>query len=176
MKPLVKAGIVAAGYAAALALACGVTYLRIAANENNPDAQAAQGMYAFGDAVLFVFTFGVAALPPTGLALYFLRSVLRFWNVIAVGALAFASTGVIAALVYWAERLYPQLTSVLTWSTALAVLRMIIAPLVAAALIVCAVFAPEQRPRRMLMIAAVCEGVVAAPWFLWIVMGRLASH
>ena len=176
MKPLVKAGIVAAGYAAALALACGVVYLRIQAYANNPDAQASQGMYAFGESVLFVFAFGVAALPPTGLALYFLRPVRRFWRVIAAGALVLASTGVVAAMVYWAERLHPPLTSVLTWWTALAVLRMIIAPLVTAALIVCAAFAPEPRPRRMLMIAAVCEGAAAAPWFLSLVMQLLPSR
>jgi len=176
MKPLAKAGIVAAGYAAALVLACGVTYLRIESYENNPDAQASSGMYAFGDALLFVFTFGVAALPPTGLALYFLRPVQRFWNVIAVGALVFASTGVVAALVHWAERLLPQWASLLTWWPAFAVLRMIIAPLVTAALIVCAMFAPEQRPRRLLIIAAICEGAAAAPWFLSMMMIFLAPR
>ena len=175
-KPLVKAGIVVAGYAVALALACGVVYLRIESYANDPDAQASQGMYAFGDTVLFVFTFGAAALPPTGLALYFLRPVQRFWNVIAVGALALASTGVIAALVYWGEHLHPQWTSVLTWWPAYAVLRIIIAPLVTSAIIVCAVFAPEPRARRMLWIAAVCEGAAAAPSFLSIAMQLLLSR
>jgi hypothetical protein len=176
MKPLGKAGIVAAGYAAAFALAFGVTYLRMMAYENDPIAQASSGMYAFGDALLFVFTFGVAALPPTGLALYFLRPVQRFWNVIAVGALLFASTGVVAALVHWAERLQPQWASVLTWWPAFAILRMIIAPLVTAVFIVCAMFAPEQRPRRLLIIAAVCEGAAAAPWLLSLVMMLLSSR
>jgi hypothetical protein len=77
---------------------------------------------------------------------------------------------------YWAERVYPQLTSVLTWWTALAVLRMIIAPLVTAALIVCAAFASEARPRRLLIIAAVCEGAAAAPWFLSLAMDMLAAR
>ena len=168
MKPPVKAGLVAASYAAAFALACGVTYLRIAANANNPDVHASPGMYAFGDAVLFVFAFGAAALPPTGLALYFLRPVRRFWDAIAVGALLLMSTGVAAAMVYWAGRADPQWTSALSWWSALAVLRIIIAPFVTAEFVICALFTPEQRPRRLLWIAAVCEAAVAAPWFVWV--------
>ena len=176
MKPLAKTGIVVAGYAAALVLACGVTYLRMMMYEDDPQAQASSGMYAFGDALLFVFTFGVAALPPTGLALYFLRAARQFWNVIAVGALLIALTGVIAALVHWAERLLPQWAYLLSWWPAFAVLRMIIAPLVTVALIICAMFAPERGPRRLLWIAAVCEGAAAAPWFVSLALVLLSSR
>ena len=37
-----------------------------------PAARASSGMYAFGDFLLFIGAFGILALFPTGLALYFL--------------------------------------------------------------------------------------------------------
>ena len=176
MKPLAKAGIVAAGYACALAIAVAVTAARIQANAQNPDAYAAAGMYSFGDSLLFVFTFGVAALPPTGLAFYFLRPAQWFWNTAAACAGALASTNVLAALVYWAERLLPQWSATLDDWSAFAVLRMIVAPLAAAAFFVCAEFTPERRPRRALRIAGACEILASAPWMLWIAIHRFAPH
>lgn len=176
MKPWAKSGVVAGGYAAAFALASVAVYLRIKGYENDPAAQASQGMYAAGDTMLFVFVFGMASLLPTGLALYYLRTAQRFWSVIAACGLALAATGVVAAMLYWAERLQPQWASVLSGWPALAVLRTLGAPLVAAALIVCAALAPFPHARRMLWIAVLCEGAASAPWFFGVALPALAGH
>lgn len=68
MKPFLKSGVVAVGYIAAFLIASAAVGVRLA-NTSGPDAQASSGMYAFGDALLFVAVFGVAALVPTGAAL-----------------------------------------------------------------------------------------------------------
>ena len=46
---------------------------------------------AFGDALTFIFVFGIAALPPTGLALHYLRPLQKFWRTLAAGAAWFIS-------------------------------------------------------------------------------------
>jgi hypothetical protein len=66
-----KAAIVVAGYIGAFALALAVTAAHIAATDN-AQAQAASGMYAFGDMLLFAGVFGFAALVPTAAAAFFL--------------------------------------------------------------------------------------------------------
>ena len=175
MKPCAKAGIVLAGYACALVLAVAVAAARIRGYANNPDAQASSGMYAFGDALVFIFTFGVTALVPTGLALYFARPGQWFWKSFVAGAALLAATNVFAALVYWADHLWPHVAWLGT-ASALAVLRMIVAPLVAAAIFVCAEFASGPRTRRMLRIAGVCEILAAAPWMLWLAMHAFGAH
>lgn len=63
-----KIAVVAGGYIAAFLVAATAVAIRIA-NTSGPDAQASSGMYAFGDALLFVAVFGVSALGPTGAAL-----------------------------------------------------------------------------------------------------------
>src|SRR5882762_1425840 len=83
---------VAVGYIAAFLVASAAVAIRLA-NTSGPDAQASSGMYAFGDAVLFVAVFGVAALVPTGAALFFLRPYRSFWTVISALGLGIAVTG-----------------------------------------------------------------------------------
>ena len=72
MKAFFKVGVVAIGYSAAILLASAAVAIRVA-NTSGPDAQASSGMYAFGDALLFVTVFGISALVPTAAALGFLR-------------------------------------------------------------------------------------------------------
>jgi hypothetical protein len=55
-------------------------------------------MYAFGDSILFMGVFGLLAIAPTALALYFLRPFTTFWNWFAVACLLFAITGPIVAV------------------------------------------------------------------------------
>ena len=71
MSKLVKLGIVIGGYMAACLVASGAVYVNGLFTQNAA-AQASAGMYAFGDFILFLGVFGVLALFPTGLALYFL--------------------------------------------------------------------------------------------------------
>jgi len=71
MSRLARFGLVIGGYAAACLVAYGAVYI----NDLFMDPavlQASSGMSAFGDLILFVGVFGVLALFPTGLMLYFL--------------------------------------------------------------------------------------------------------
>jgi len=71
MKPVAKISWLGAGYVVAIILASTAVAIHVALM-SGPDARP-RGMYAFGDSVLFVAAFGVAALLPTGAALFFLR-------------------------------------------------------------------------------------------------------
>ena len=71
MSSLAKLGLVIGGYVVACLVASGAVYVYQLFTQDAA-AQASAGMYAFGDFILFVGIFGVLALFPTGLALYFL--------------------------------------------------------------------------------------------------------
>ncbi|MBI5248978.1 MAG: hypothetical protein HY912_05735 [Desulfomonile tiedjei] len=92
-------GAVLAGYLTAFLLASGAVHYQQLQTLGDPQAQASSGMYAFGDAILFMFVFGVVALFPTGLALYFLRPFRSFWTALSIASLALAVTGMVAASV-----------------------------------------------------------------------------
>jgi hypothetical protein len=66
-----KLGLVIGGYIAACLLALVAVYVNQLFT-TNAASQASAGMSAFGDFILFVMVFGVLALFPTGLALFFL--------------------------------------------------------------------------------------------------------
>src|SRR5439155_18981405 len=99
MKSSSKVILVVAGYLVALVVAAVVVSVYIAAT-NGPDRQASSGMSAFGDSILFLGVFALAAIPATGAALFFLRPYHTFWRIISVGALALATTGVAALATY----------------------------------------------------------------------------
>ena len=71
MSRLTKFGLVLGGYSLACLVAGGVVYLYQLFTQDAA-SQASAGMAAFGDLILFVGVFGVLALFPTGLALYFI--------------------------------------------------------------------------------------------------------
>ena len=168
MKAAGKVGIVVGGYAAAFLVAAAALALQLWITAHNPDAQAASGMYAFGGSVLFVFVFGIAALVPTALALYFLRPVRRFWTVSSIGALGVAATGVSASVLFWTTRSQTPARDLLSTAAVLSFFRVIVAPLFTAAFLVFAAFTPATGPRRAFALAALFEGGAAAPWFLWV--------
>jgi hypothetical protein len=161
MNAFVKIGAVLAGYAVAVLAAGAALEIRLL-NTQGPDAQASAGMYAFGDAMLFLVVFGFAALFPTGLAVYFLRPYRLFWTALSVTALAIAGTGALAAAVYIlaACLALPRESPLLMWA-ALAVLRMLAAPLLAAAFVLAGVIAPNRSSRWSLIVAAGIEGAAA---------------
>jgi hypothetical protein len=167
MKPLLKVAVVAGGYIAAFLIAYAAVAIRVA-NTSGPDAQASSGMYAFGDAVLFVAVFGVAALVPTGAALFFLRPYRRFWTVLSALGLAVAVTGVTAALLFAVGR-HATSSSLATWA-GLSVLRILVAPLLALTFLVCTVLSPYRSPRLTCLAATVMEAAVSIyGGFVWFV-------
>src|SRR5438045_8405183 len=72
MRPIAKAGIVAGGYVAAFAVARLVVSIYVAST-SGPDRQTYGAMFGFGDMLLFLAVFGLAAVPATAAALFFLR-------------------------------------------------------------------------------------------------------
>ena len=160
-----RARLIAGGYGAALALAVAVTLLHVAAE---PGADASSGMMAFGDAVLFLGTFALAALVPTGTALWALRDRPRVWTALAGVAALAALTGLVALACYVAARGPGAAPALLVWS-GYAVLRVLAAPFLAGLFFLAAVLAPAGRARAVLLGAALAEGivfgVVALAWF-----------
>lgn len=167
-----KALAIAGGYGAAFLLASAAVAIRLAAT-SGPEAQASSGMYAFGDAVLFVVVFGVLALLPTAAALFFLRPHRRFWTVLAPAALALAATGLAAVLLFAAGR-HATASALATWA-AFSVLRILVAPLLVLATLLCAVLSPYRAPRRALLVASATEAAVSAygglVWFVPLLLG-----
>ena len=156
MKCLVKCGAVLAGYMIAVIAASAAVAVRVA-NTQGLDAQASAGMYAFGDLILFLGVFGILALFPTGLALYFLRRFERFWTVFSAAALAFSVTGLCAALVIAIASTQPSRSA---WGVLAAIgfWRMLIAPLLALAFVLSTFIASIRCARLTLLGATLIEG------------------
>jgi len=152
MSARMKAAAVVAGYAVAFGIASIALAVRLA-HTQGPDAQAASGMYAFGDTALFIAVFVVASLPPTGAALYFLRSNRIFWNALAVVGVAIAASGLAAMAAYLTGDRLNTLA-------ALSPLRILAAPLLALVLFVAGIIAPLRAPRIALLIAAASETAI----------------
>lgn len=159
LKPFTKVAGVAGGYIAAFLVASAAVAIRMATT-SGPDAQASSGMYAFGDAFLFVAVLAVVALVPTGAALFFLRPYRHFWIGLAALGLAVALTGVTAGILFAVGR-HATASPIAMWA-GLAVLRILMAPLLALTFLVCALFSPVRFPRVALLTATVMELAVSA--------------
>ncbi len=157
LKPASRALLVAAGYLAALVVAVAV----VAAF--GARAEVSDGMAAFGDSLLFLAAFGLAAVPATGAALFFLRPHARFWQGAAIVALGIAATGLGALAAYLSGRELDTGSVLAAWSS-LSPLRLLAAPLFALAFVLAAVFSPSRTCRGMLLAAAAGEAAV----FLWV--------
>lgn len=171
MNSYAKTGTVLAGYAGAFAAALIAVEQRLRANAGNPDAQG--GMQAFGDGLLFLYVFGLVALLPTALALFYLRERQQFWRALSVGALALAATGLAAALVVLLSH-QPQFQAALMAPAMLCVLRLLLTPVLGATFVVCALFAPDARARWMLGGGAAIECAAGAAWFVSLLMSHLS--
>lgn len=106
MRALVRIGMVAGGYAAALLLAWAVTMVYVFLTAG-PDRQTYGAMYGFGDLLLFFGVFCLAALPATALWLYYLRAVQWVWN--ALSGLAIAASALTLFLIGCELLRVPQL-------------------------------------------------------------------
>ena len=167
MKPFLKVAVVAGGYIAAFLMASAAVAIRLAST-SGPDAQASSGMYAAGDAMLFVAVFGVSALVPTGAALFLLRPYRLFWTVLSALSLAVAVTGITAAILFAVGR-HAMLSPLATWA-GLSVLRILVAPLLALTFLVCTILSPHRSSRFAFLAATVMEAAVSAyGGFVWFV-------
>ena len=166
MRPLVKIALVVAGYVVAFLVAFAVVAIYVAAT-SGPDRQTYSVMYGFGDDLLFLAVFGVAAVPSTAAALFFLRSYRSFWRVLSVAALCIATTGLVALIGYVAARTAGAGSILQTWS-ALASLRILSAPLFTLAFLLSGLFAPNRSSRIALLVATAIEAAVFAyVAFVW---------
>ena len=173
MKRISKVALVVGGYLAAFLAASAAVVLHVATT-SGPDAQASSGMYAFGDALLFVAVFGGLALVPTGAALVFLRPFGRFWTVLSALGVAVAATGAAAVVLFAVGRDATPPSPLAPWADA-AVLRILVAPLLALVFLVCAALAPRRSPRVAFLAATAMEAIVSAyggwVWALPLLLG-----
>ena len=163
-----RTGLVAAGYALAIAAACAVLWIYVELTDS-PERALSSGMYAFGDLMLFLAVFGLASVPAFGLALYYLRPVRAFWLWFVSGVVLWSVAGVGAAAAIVASRFAPPDSFVHAVAT-LGVLRILTAPPTGAAILASAVFAPSRGVRYLLFGLAVLETVLFATvvgWWTW---------
>jgi len=126
-------------------------------------------MYAFGDTYLFIAVFGLLALVPTGAALYFLRPYRPVWIALSALGLCVAITGVAAAVLFSIGRDAVAPSTLAAWAS-FSVLRILLAPILAPAFLVVALFTPYRRPRFALLTATALElAVVAFAGVVWFV-------
>ena len=128
-------------------------------------------MHAGGDFILFVASFTLLALVPTGFALYFLRPYEKFWLALSVVALAIAITGPIGAVLSALIQPAPMQSR---WGMAgeFGFLRAMGAPLLVMAFLTCAAFAPSRRTRWALLIATGLECLASAYFFVHLWLAR----
>ena len=164
-----KIALVVAGYVVGFLVALAVVAVYVALT-SGPDRNLSSGMYAFGDALLFLGVFGLASVPASGAALFFLRPYRWVWRALSAVAVVIAASGIAALLVYLGAR--PGETAsgsiaatVQAWS-AFAILRILVAPLFALAFGLAAVFAPSRGPRIALGAACLSDVIV----FAWITL------
>jgi hypothetical protein len=168
---LVKFAAVLAGYFAALLAAFAAVYFRQLRTQAD-SVQASSGMYAFGESLVFLGVFGIAALLPTGLWLCFLRPFQKFWGAFSIASLALALTGPVAGYVMNLASTPPSSGHLGVMTGLLALLRMFGAPLLAVAFVISAAIAPTVRSRWTLIGAALIECGVSTPALLY----WFASH
>lgn len=152
-----KIAFVAVGYVVALLLAF-VLLRAYVSRTSGPDRQVYGGMFACGDSLLFLALFGVASLPATGAALFFLRGKRSLWVALSVAAVAFAATGVAALLASLAPTVDRH--SWLQLWAGLSPLRALAAPLFAMVFLLAGLLAPFRSSRITLLAAAASEAAV----------------
>src|SRR5215468_6173802 len=163
MRAAVKVGLVAAGYVGAIVIAYVVVVVYVAST-SGPDRQTYAAMYDFGDSLLFLAVFVVAALPATAAALFFLRPHRSFWRALCAVVPAVAITALVALIEYVGAKGAAHNS----WS-ALTALRILASPLFAGAFFLSGLLAPGRAFRLVLFAATLIEMVVCSwvtlTWF-----------
>jgi len=166
MRPLARVGLVLGGYVVAFVVASAVVSVYVAAT-SGPDRQAYSAMYGFGDDLLFLAVFGIAAVPASGAALFLLKLYRAFWLALSIAALGIAATALAALIGYVAARTADAPSLLHTWS-GLAALRILVAPLFALGFLLSGLLAPNRSSRFALLAATVLEAAVFAyVAFVW---------
>jgi hypothetical protein len=167
MSGLAKIAVVTAGYAAAVGAGwlAAVWYdARVAALPYDTSG----GMYAGGQMITSLGAFLAVSLVPTALALWFLRSSEKFWNVVAAASLAFAVAGLLAVLLPLVTG--HSMSGPLALLTLFALSQLLGVPLWLAAFGLFALLAPTRESRRRLLGAVGIELAIAAcalvHWFV----------
>jgi hypothetical protein len=150
--------IVIGGYIAAAVIAYAVLSIYIAFTAS-PDRDQYAAMFAFGDSLLFLGVFVVAALPATGAALYFLRPYRPFWMALSAVAIANAALAIASITTFLLKHGQTNPNDV-GIGISLAVLRLLVAPAIAPILFACGIFAPA-RSSRLVLFAATAVEVIA---------------
>jgi hypothetical protein len=161
-----RIGLVVAGYVLAFMIAFAVVGLYAASRA--AACEGSDGMCAFGESLVFLAVLGIAAVPATGGALFFLRPYGPIWPALSIGALSVAGTALAACVLFVAARGAEMGSALQVWS-AFAILRILVTPLFALAFLLSALFAPQTRSRIALFAASGVEVAafvcVALVWF-----------
>jgi hypothetical protein len=160
MSKVSKLSLVFGGYAAAFLGAATASYALAWVGKSQGTSG---GMQAFGDLLGFLAIFGVLALAPTALALYFLRPVEKFWSLLSIASLALAATGVVAAILIGSPHWSQWAILAVGFFGLLLVLG---APLLGIGFLVCAAIAPRPHSRWLLLASSGIEFCVGAYVFL----------
>lgn len=167
LKPASRIAIVFGGYILAFVIAAFVLRIYIAAT-GGPDRQASSGMTAFGDSMFFVGVLGLAAVPATAAALYFLRGRRLFWVALSTIALLIAMTAIVAVVLSVGSASAAAGGRLSSWFM-IAPLRILIAPVLALFWVLAGVFAPTRGLRFALLGAFAVEMMafvsVAVMWW-----------
>jgi hypothetical protein len=155
VKPRSKVVIVVVGYLAAFAVAAAVLLVYVSRTSGS-DRATYGAMYEFGDSILFLGVLGIASLPATGAALFFLRGYRPFWNVLSMLAASIAAAGLLSVICYFAVRGVTASVFVAVCA-GLTPFVVFAAPVFALAFLLSGVLAPTSAARLTLLIAAVIE-------------------
>jgi len=165
MRPRTKVSIVLSGYVGALVIA-DVAVRVYAAATSGPDRQQYGAMFGFGDSLLFLAVFAIAAVPATAGGLYFLRPCQLFWKMVSAAAIVSAVVTLAASLC-----LQVQGRSGSSGLLAIGSLLVLVAPAPGLMFLVSGCLAPNRTFRIVLFAAA--GGEVAAAALFWLRLVRL---
>ncbi len=171
MKTMTKIGLVIAGFILAFAGACLAAYLDdLATSQFNAQSG---GMVAGGEMILFIGAFTFLSIFPVALALFFLRSNEKFWNLFSIFAIGLALTGPLAEGYMLAVRILCMNThSLWVFFSFFALLRVFGTVVLGFGFVFFSFITKFKQPRRLLLIAAGIEMAL----FLYIAIHMLIWH
>ena len=151
-----RVAVVVAGYGLAVLVACAAVSMNDAAQRG---VDRSGRMSVFGDSLLFLGVFAVAAIPASSAALHFLRGQGWFWSGLAALGPAVAVTGVGAAAIFLGASGSGGEGTMRLWSL-YSLLRIVAAPICALAFLLAGIFAPKRPWRLALLFTATVEAAV----------------